>query len=64
MSSKNKKIAPSHVARVVRRVWTLWFVWLKSESDVDKQMYLAQRALAETAIAALPTEQRVDFTLP
>lgn len=64
MAYKNSKITRHHVELVVRKAWTLFFIWEKSQHDLDYNLYLNQRELAERAIAAGHRDWQQEFKLP
>lgn len=49
---------------VVRKTWLLFCQWQTTQFGPDEKKYLAQRLLAERAVALLPEKDRKDYELP
>lgn len=61
---QNSQVTREHIKRVVRKVWTLFLRYEKTKHEIDCQVYLAQRKLAEAAIAAGHPDWKDDYPLP
>jgi hypothetical protein len=61
---KNARISKRHIELVVRKAWIMFMHWEETQHELDYNMYLNQRELAENAINAGHKDWKEEFKLP